>query len=115
MVEKGGQILWMLWRATCLFKELKALLALARSKASLPSDSKADRTVCTAASIPEICPPHNWTQPQASCTFVLTICSTALAMICLAVSPMPIGRTPGFLSRAIKRQARRGEVHSGSM
>jgi len=30
------------------------------------------------------------------------------------VSPMPMGRTPGFLSSAIRRQARRGESVSGS-
>ena len=39
----------------------------------------------------------------------------ALAMICLAVSPMPIGWTPGFLSRAIKRHAKMGETIAGSM
>ena len=40
--------------------------------------------------------------------------STALAMIRRAVSPMPIGQTPGFLSRAMSRQARRGEIALGS-
>ena len=40
--------------------------------------------------------------------------STALAIIRRTVSPMPIGRTPGFLSRAISRQARRGEIDFGS-
>ena len=28
-----------------------------------------------------------------------------------AVSPMPIGLTPGFLSSAMRRQASRGEIH----
>ena len=37
-----------------------------------------------------------------------------MAIIRRAVSPMPIGRTPGFLSRAISRQARRGEIDFGS-
>ena len=36
--------------------------------------------------------------------------STALAIIRLTVYPIPIGRTPGFLSKAISRQARRGEI-----
>ena len=40
--------------------------------------------------------------------------STALASIHRTVSPMPIGRTPGFLSKAISRQARRGEINFGS-
>ena len=49
MVARGGQSLWMLWRATCLFRELNALVASARSTASFSSDSKAVRTACTAA------------------------------------------------------------------
>ena len=36
----------------------------------------------------------------------------ALAIIPLAVSPVPIG--PGFLSMAIRRQTRRDETHLGS-
>ena len=40
--------------------------------------------------------------------------STALAIIRRTVFPIPIGRTPGFLSRAIRRQARRGEIDFGS-
>ena len=38
----------------------------------------------------------------------------ALAMMRRGVSPMPIGLTPGFLSRAMRRQANRGDVHLGS-
>ena len=45
---------------------------------------------------------------------VLAMVRMALAMIRLAVSPMPIGRTPGFLLRAIRRQANRGAVMEGS-
>ena len=58
--------------------------------------------------------PHSWRQPEASCTSDFVMESIALAIICLAVSPMPIGRTLGFLSSAIRRQARRGETHLGS-
>ena len=39
---------------------------------------------------------------------------TAFVMIHCAVSPMPIGRTPGFLSKAIRRLARSGAVDDGS-
>ena len=46
MVERGGQILLMLWRATCLLRELKALLASTSSTASFSSKAKADLTVC---------------------------------------------------------------------
>ena len=37
-----------------------------------------------------------------------------LAMIRLAVSPIPIGRTPGFLSSAMRRQDKRGAILAGS-
>ena len=43
-----------------------------------------------------------------------TIDSTALAIIHLAVSPMPMGRTLGFLFRARRRQVSRGEMDFGS-
>ena len=36
--------------------------------------------------------------------------STALAIICRTVAPTPIGQTPGFLSRVISWQAKRGEM-----
>ena len=77
-------------------------------------ESKAVLTACTAASMPEICPPHIWRQPEASCMSGFIPDSTAFAKIRRAVSPMPIGRTPGFLSRAISRQARRGDIDIGS-
>ena len=32
----------------------------------------------------------------------------------LAVSPIPIGSTPGFLLRAMRRQARKGVMREGS-
>ena len=40
--------------------------------------------------------------------FGLATIKTALAIILLAVSPMPIGRMPGFLFNAIRRQASKG-------
>ena len=40
--------------------------------------------------------------------------STALAIIRLAVSPMPMGRTTGFLFRTMRQQASRGEMDFGS-
>ena len=114
MVDRGGQILLMLWSAACLLRVLKALLASTSSTASFSSKVKADLTACTAASIPEICPPHNWMQPVAAWTSGRMVCRTALAMMRLAVSPMPIGRTPGCLSRAINRQARNDDTDLGS-
>ena len=80
----------------------------------MDSQSKAVLTVCTAASTPEICPPHIWRQLEASWMSGFITDSTAFAKIHLAVSPMPIGQTPGFLSRAISRQPRRGDIYLGS-
>ena len=69
----------------------------------------------TAASMPDISSPNIWTQPEASWMSGFITDSTTLAKICrCAVSPMPIGRTPGFLSRALSRQARRGDKDFGS-
>ena len=38
----------------------------------------------------------------------------AFAIMCLEVSQIPIGRTTGHLSRAIRRQANRGAIPFGS-
>ena len=89
---------------------VECVVASTRSTASVSLDSKAVLTACTAASIPAICPPHIWRQPEASWMSGFTTDSTALAIIRRAVSPMTIGQTPGFLSKAISRQARRGEI-----
>ena len=43
-----------------------------------------------------------------------TIVKTALEMILRAVSPIPIGRTPGCLSKAISRLASRGPTLRGT-
>ena len=107
MVASEGQILIILWRAVCLFRALKAFLASTRRTASVSSFWKVDRTAWTAASVPEGCPAHSWCEPAASRTSHRTIDSTALAMIRLAVWHTPIGRTPGFLLMAMRRQARK--------
>ncbi len=60
--------------------------------------------------LPEICPAQSCTEPVVSCTSGLVIVRIALAMIRLTVSPIPIGRTPGFLLRAIRRHASKGVV-----
>jgi len=48
-------------------------------------------------------------------TSCLTIHRTIFAIILLEVLLIPIGQTPGFLSRAIGQQLRRGCKASGSM
>ena len=52
--------------------------------------------------------------PAASMRSPLVANRTAFAMIRLGVSHIPMGLTPGHLSRAIRRQASRGEMPLGS-
>ena len=114
IVAMMGHNLLMFSRVTWQFRALNALNESTRRTASLSSFSKAVRTACTAASMPEICPPQSWEHPMASCMSGFAIERTALVMMHLAVSPIPIGRTPGLLSNAIKRHARVGAIISGS-
>ena len=53
-------------------------------------------------------------EPTASWMSILVTARVAFVMIRLAVSPIPIGRTPGFLLRAMRRQARKGVMREGS-
>ena len=96
-----GHDLLMFCKATWRLSELKALLTSTKSAASLSSELKAVLTACTTASIPEICPPHSRRHPEASWISALMTDSMALAMIRHAMSPMPMGQTPGLLSRAM--------------
>ena len=57
----AGQSLRMLWRATLRFSELNALVASARRMASLLSESRHLLAACTAASMPDNCPPRRST------------------------------------------------------
>ena len=50
----------------------------------------------------------------ASCTSFPVMLKMALSMMRLAVSPIPMGRTPGFLSEAIRWLAICGAVLAGS-
>ena len=70
--------------------------------------------MCTAVSVPEIWPAQSCTEPVASWMSALVMVKMAFAMIRLAVSPIPIGRTPGHLLRAISRRDNRGAVAMGS-
>ena len=104
----------MFFRVDIRLIELKALLASTSRAASVSSSWKLSRTECTAASHPDIWPAYSCAEPAASCTSSLITARTAFAMIRLAVSPMPMGRTPGHLSRAISLQARKGASPRGS-
>ena len=65
MVEKAGQVYWMLCRDTTLLSELKALLASTSKK---PSEFLSQKTVLIqwiAASTPEDWPAQNCRGPAA--------------------------------------------------
>ncbi len=94
-MEIEGHRCLMLCRAEILLSELKAF------DASVSSSRKLSRTELMAASHPAICPAQSWKEPAASCMSPLVITISALAVMRLAISPMPIGLTPGHLSRAI--------------
>ena len=56
----------MLCRAASLFKALNALEESISSTSSVSSASNIVCIACTAASLPDFCPAHSWSEPQAS-------------------------------------------------
>ena len=84
---------------------LKALSASTNRTASHSSSAKTSAIACTKASHPPRCPAHNWRSPADSMISVLQLRTTALPMIRLKTSPIPIGLRPGFLSRGISFEA----------
>ena len=60
-----------------------------------------------AASQPASCPAHTCNEPTESVMSCLRSLVTVLPTILRNVSPMPIGRKPGFLLSGIRRLARK--------
>ena len=56
-------------------------------------------------------PPNTW---SSGILVILVANKMALAMLRLVVSPIPMGQTPGFLSRKISRQAKKEAILAGS-
>ena len=83
--------------------------------ASLSGESNFWRMAWTADSTPAIWPTHSWVVLAESSTSSFMAEITALAMMQQAVSLIPMGLTPGFLSRAIRRHASKGAIHFGSI
>ena len=54
---------------------------------------------CTAASHPDMCPAHTWRGPAESWMSSVMVAAIAFPMILRTVSPIPMGRAPGHLSR----------------
>uniref|UniRef100_A0A8D9FJC2 Uncharacterized protein n=1 Tax=Cacopsylla melanoneura TaxID=428564 RepID=A0A8D9FJC2_9HEMI len=75
----------------------------------MPSVSESSNTLenpCIAPSSPLLIPEHNCRAPQVSCTSSPVTIAIVLAQILCKTSPIPIGRTPGHLSKATPRRAR---------
>ena len=95
----------MLRRQTSLLRWLNALDASARRMASIAGLSTSARIAWIAASISLSCPAHSGRLPTASqiSSPIIYMYSTAFPMICRSTSPIPIGLTPGFLSRGTRQ------------
>ena len=65
-----------------------------------------------APSMPALTPALSWSTPQTASTSFLVTKQTALPTILRRVSPIPIGLTPGHLSRAINRFETRALISS---
>ena len=105
---------WTLCRATVRFRRLNALYASISRTASVSISWKMLRRAWMAASQPAGWPTHTCVTPAASMMSFFRTVITALPMMRRKVSPMPIGRTPGFLSSGIKRLLSRGLMPKGS-
>ena len=66
------------------------------------------------ASVPDFWPAQSCSEPAVFWMSPFVTDSIALAMILLTTSHTPMGRTPGFLSSAIKQQDNNGARPSGS-
>ena len=114
MLAKGGQRSWIFFKADIRLRKLKALLALT-SKLPWCFHVGSSLSMCVQLShILLFDQQISWTALTASCMSSLITASTALATICLTVSLMPIGRTPGNLLRAMSLLAKNGARPWGS-
>ena len=103
----------MFLRAVCRFIELKAFLASMRRMAWVSLSSKMALIACTAASHPLSSPAHNLIEPVVSSISCLMMESTALLIILLLHSPIPMGLTSGFLSKEASLLATRAVSPEG--
>ena len=92
-------------KASCLLSSLKALIASTSSTPPFSESSKTDVRAEAADSQDARCPAHCWYVPAASSSSDEIVQSMLLEMILRATSPLPIGLTPGFLSKTSRRDA----------
>ena len=109
-VENSGHLIRMLCSAAFLFSQLDALLASTRITTSVLSCSNINFIEWIAASAPP-CKPVAALGGPAVCW--MSLHNTQLIhfpTICLVTSPMPIGRTPGFLSSGMSLHATNASI-----
>jgi len=116
MLESGGHKTYMLWRATCRLRQLKAFLAsTSRTPWADESENIARSHRMNSCLTSGILP---CTKLKRSSSFqnvqLNRVLSTALAIILRTTSPIPIGHTPGHLSRAMRRHTTSASIPSGS-
>ena len=104
-VERDGYRCWMFLWALWRLKVLKAFEASTMIVASTSGVSSSSRMACPEASHSASCPAHSWSGPATAWISSFKVVRMALLMMLRAVSPIPMGLTPGHLSRAIRRQA----------
>ena len=104
----------MFLRAFWRLSELKAFEASTMIVASTSGVSNTCRMACMAASHPASCPAQSWSGPSAALTSSFKVVRIALLMIRRAVSPIPMGLTPGHLLSVIRQQALRAVSPLGS-
>ena len=94
-----------LCRRTFLFTILNAFIASIRSIASVPCFLKISCIVWTAASLPASMPALTCREPTDSVISSRIVDTTTLPTIRRRILPIPIGRKPELLSRAINLHA----------
>ena len=114
-VAKGGHIYCILCSATFRFNELKALLGSTKIIPYVSSALYMSFSTCIAASAPPFNPALTCKCPTAICLSAVRTQHIAFPMIRRRISPIPIGRTPGFLFRGISRHETYGSNTSGSI
>ena len=85
--------------------ELKVFFASTSKTVSVDSSLKSFSTACIAASDPASCPAHTWSDSAEETTSFLSTDTVTFPVILRRISPTPIGRKRGFLSRGTSRHA----------
>ena len=103
----------MLCKAAALFSALNALLASINSIASVSGSSQIFHMASIEASVPPRNPAHVWSGAVAATISGCRSYTVNELIILLNTSPIPIGRTPGFLSRGMRQPATKARRNFG--